>query len=80
MQSHMQWFHQHFAHNLVYGSPIGFYRAWDKRQEEFFQQVFPSLMCRADWKKEQNFVFEMDDIKKKKKKAMPHKPLCCEEK
>lgn len=53
-----------FAHNLVYGSQIGFYRAQDKRPEELFQQVFLSLMCGADWKKEQNSVFEMVDRKK----------------
>lgn len=27
MQSHKWWFHRRFAHNLVYGSQIGFYRA-----------------------------------------------------
>lgn len=27
MQSRQWWFHQRFAHNLVYGSQIGFYRA-----------------------------------------------------
>lgn len=63
-QSCKWWIHQCFAHNLVYGSQIGFYRAEDKRPEELFQQVFLSLMCRADWKKERNFVFEMVDRKK----------------
>lgn len=33
-----RWFHQRFAHNLVYGSQIAFCRAQDKRPEELFSK------------------------------------------